>query len=769
MLEQIPLELRALHQWVVAGTNKLPLNPMTGSAADVTDPSTWGTFEQATQAGYKHIGFVLSPEDPYVIIDLDDPYSKVKSDGTPRYSQEQCDTIAARQDKIMAHCQTYTELSQSGKGHHLIARGSIPRGRNKDEVEVYSQSRHMICTGNNVNDLPITDQQAIVDILYNEMAPVSTTHLEQHDSHLTDVELVDMAMGASNADKFNRLCNGEYGGEYGSQSEADFALLSIIAFYTQDNEQVRRIFRCSVLGKREKAQKNDTYLNFALGKIRAKQPPPVDLSALQIKPEPPKPAPIPKAPTKPSKPPKPVAKIPKPKPKAPKPPKKDVTSRPEYAFPPGLVGEIAEYIYASAIRPVHEIALTAAISLVAGVAGRSYNVSGTGLNQYLILLARTGTGKEGAASGIDTLIAATRPTIPMIEQFMGPSAFASGQALIRVLDERPAFVSILGEFGLTLQQLCDPRASGPEKMLRRVLLDLYSKSGWTKTLRSSVYSDVEKNTKIVQAPNVTIFGESTPETFYGGLDQSHIAEGLIPRFSVVEYTGPRPPRNPNAFCQPPETLVKRFADLAAVAINTHNNCTCCPIQIDAESLALFNAFDTEADNNINHSTNNEVELQLWNRAHLKSLKMAALLAVGVDPHQPIVTKDLAEWAIAFVRADIGTMLAKFTTGEVGQGEHRLEKDVRRAADNYFTLTTKQKLSYKVPNALLDHKVIPYSYFRARLRLLTGFKNHRLGVTRAIKDTLQDLVDSEVLIEIPQVQVRSEFRVSQAVYSLGPGW
>ncbi|MFS6755248.1 hypothetical protein, partial [Staphylococcus aureus] len=78
---------------------------------------------------------------------------------------------------------------------------------------------------------------------------------------------------------FNSLCRGEMS-EYPSQSEADFALLSIIGFYTQDNEQVRRVFRMTALGKRDKANRDNKYLNRALEKIRAQQPEPVNFDQL---------------------------------------------------------------------------------------------------------------------------------------------------------------------------------------------------------------------------------------------------------------------------------------------------------------------------------------------------------------------------------------------------------------------------------------------------------------------------------------------------------
>jgi hypothetical protein len=61
---------------------KRPVDPRTGKAASTADPQTWGCFEAAAAAAEEHghdgIGFVLTAEDPYAVIDLDgvvDPFS----------------------------------------------------------------------------------------------------------------------------------------------------------------------------------------------------------------------------------------------------------------------------------------------------------------------------------------------------------------------------------------------------------------------------------------------------------------------------------------------------------------------------------------------------------------------------------------------------------------------------------------------------------------------------------------------------------------------
>ena len=68
--------------------------------------------------------------------------------------------------------------------------------------------------------------------------------------------------------------------------------------------------------------------------------------------------------------------------------------------PADLLDEIASFIASAAPHPNNEIALAGAIALLSGICGRCYNTyTGAGLNQYILMLASTGMGKEAAASG----------------------------------------------------------------------------------------------------------------------------------------------------------------------------------------------------------------------------------------------------------------------------------------------------------------------------------------------------------------------------------
>lgn len=754
MYNNIPQELRDLNQWVLwkyelvdGRQTKVPYSTK-GYKASIQNPATWSSFAEVMQAGpsiqASGIGLVLTANDPYSGIDIDNKPENPASPAEQLVHQ-----------KILDAFPSYTERSVGGHGYHIIVRGKVPRGSDRGHVGIYSIDRYLTFTGQVVRNAPILDCQATLDILYREMQPVKTVELQDADELLDDREIVDMAMGASNADKFNELCIGDWQSMgYGSQSEADFALLSILAFYTRNNEQVRRIFRMSKLGKREKAIRDNKYLDFALTKIRAQQPAPIDFSQLQANA---------------------TAMMEQPAQQQQAQHQVDTEtgeihqaeeqSKFPITLPPGLVGELAQYFYSSAIRPVPEIALLTAIGAIAGVVGRSYNISRQGLAQYMILLARTGTGKEALSNGISRLYSACRPKIPSIMDYLGPAVFASGPALHRVMSEKPCFVSVLGEFGFTVQRLSNPRANSAEITLKQLLLDTFGKSGFGQVLQPSVYSDREKNIAPVASPNLTIIGESTPESFYENLDQGHIASGFLSRFLIMEYTGDRPMRNDRFDMNPSDALKQKFCDLATVAIETASKGLVCEIQMDGAGKKIMDDFDLYVDNKIRGA--NDALREIWNRAHLKALKLAGLVAIGCNPYKPVVDAAVATWAKDLVEKDAVALTARFSSGDVGIGDSKQLADVRRVVEGYL----KNQLTTSTTKFASLHKagLIPYSLLLQRTANMASFRNDKVGSTMALKRALQSMVDSGELHLVSKERMSREFSFSGDGYGITKHW
>ena len=749
-----PAELRALPQWMVAGSGdasskeyKRPIDPKTGRWGSPTDPATWGTFEQAMASPYPLKGFVFHASDPYSVIDLD----------TYKAKNEQVKNLHA---EIARHAETYAELSQSGLGTHIIGFGSVAEGANNEanSLEVYSNGRFMICTGKAVGGIaqPLADIQPLLDYLYpllkhgGSKGAVNWRDLgEGEDSGLTDAEVIERASNAENGDKFDRLCAGDLSDYGGDHSDADAALIQFLCFYSTDNVQVARLFMMSRLAERDKAHRPD-YVPRTIAAMRAKLDndavPMVDATAIAERARAvaaaaiPPPAPVDSAPSSPA----PVI----------------APARPT-SFPPGLVGEVAQYVLASATRPVPEIALATAIATVAGIVGRNFNISNTGLNQYLLLLAKTGTGKESVQSSVDRLFVEVQKTVPAADRFLGPAHFSSGPALVKQFQERPCFMSVLGEFGHRLKAMTHPRANGAEKTLMAAMLDIYSKSGWGQMLRSSVYSDKEKNTSIVHAPALTLLGETEPDGFFAGLDEGTIASGFLPRFTVIEYKGDRPARNKNAWTAPPAELVTRVADLCATVLSMEQNATCTVVQVDTAAAKALDVFDEFADTQMRGSA--EVNRQLWNRAHLKALRLSALIAVGVNPYNATVTHAEAQWAIDLVKRDIACLLDRFAVGDVGEGDSKLQNDLLEVVRKYLATGSKRFAAYH------ERGCIPVRHLQQATASRTAFKNHKMGATRALKDTLASLVDAGVMVQVAKKQTEEWFKSASAVYALGEHW
>lgn len=191
-----------------------------------------------------------------------------------------------------------------------------------------------------------------------------------------------------------------------------------------------------------------------------------------------------------------------------------------YSVPPGLVGEIAQFTYAQAPRPVAEIALAAGIALVSGIVGRAFNVFGNGTNVYILLLAPTGTGKEAPSTAIAKLMqAASAHTLagqigqtklaegglPLAKGFIGASDFSSAPALHRKLAKQISFLSIINEFGELLGLLFD-KPNMNMRTLRKMIVQLYEKSKRGNTLGAAAYADIEKDIAAVDAKPRTADG-----------------------------------------------------------------------------------------------------------------------------------------------------------------------------------------------------------------------------------------------------------------------
>ncbi len=232
-IEAIPDELAERPQWICwraedrdGKTTKVPVDPTTGSFASTTDDRTWTTLEQALEyvvTGADGIGFVFTATDPLVGVDLDD--CRDPETGKPL---EPAPSIIDQLD-------SFTEVSPSGTGYHVLLEGELPDGRNRHgTLEMYDHARFFTVTADHVRGTPmsINERQEALEAVHEEFivsevsdgadtveANPPVTESRQQSLALEDEELLEKARYASNGEKFDRLWRGSTAG-YDSQSEA---------------------------------------------------------------------------------------------------------------------------------------------------------------------------------------------------------------------------------------------------------------------------------------------------------------------------------------------------------------------------------------------------------------------------------------------------------------------------------------------------------------------------------------------------------------------
>jgi hypothetical protein len=774
--DAIPEQLRWDINWCVAGPDendkhKAPyiLQGRKLYRASPVNPAHWRDLETTIEAAQScppcGIGYVLTRDCGYTVIDLDVKNQHNYPDDPSVWStQEQLDRFW----KIVQYFDSYTERSASGQGLHIWVKGDIGPGiKARDGVEVYSRERFIVTTGDVLIDKPIEERQDQLNVLVAEMRAQTGTieklELEELDPTESDEDILARAYAADNADKFVALMNAtadigkgdkkikgnyvELG--YPSQSEADLALMSIFTFYSKSNEQCRRLFRLSNLARRQKATKDDIYLNYTLRLIRTRQAND-DLaqehgaqlaaalmqtiaaqaeqaqSSTHAQPE----------------------QVQSTAPAAP-------SSATELPWPPGFVGYLAQYIYENAPRPVREVAIVAALGLAAGICGKAYCVPQSGLNLYIVLIARSGVGKEAMHSGIAAIVQALSEVSPEVSKFVDFTEYASGPALSKAVTLNPCFVNVSGEWGRRLKRLAqEDGRDGPMQQLRTVMTNLYQKSGPQSIVGGIGYSNKENNVASVSGAAYSMIGETTPGTFYEALTENMMEDGFLSRFTIVEYPGERPELNPKRAEAPGKMLVDHLAGVVGHADELIRNNKFIEVQRTREAYELLHSFNLECDNNI-FGVDDESKRQMYNRAHLKALRISGLMA-SVDNHMnPVIVREHAEWAIDLVRRDIAIMRKRMVEGDVGVGDGSRERKVMALLKKYLQMQT-VAISYKIPPQMHKDGVIPRSYIQLNVQKVSSFTNHRGGANVALDATIRAMMDNGYLQEVPKDKLTKDY-------------
>jgi primase-polymerase (primpol)-like protein len=206
----IPDQLAELEQWVCwqaterdGKQTKVPIKPYHTNGtehASTTDATTWRNldtalaFHESDRVQTDGIGFVFAPETHIVGVDLDECRDPESGELTP-WARD-----------IVDRLDSYTEISPSGRGVHVLVEGELPPGRKRrGDVEMYDEARFFTVTANHRTGTPTTlsrRQEALLRVHheYVQSAPADTVSEQSHEQS-TDSEARTQHSPASDSDE----------------------------------------------------------------------------------------------------------------------------------------------------------------------------------------------------------------------------------------------------------------------------------------------------------------------------------------------------------------------------------------------------------------------------------------------------------------------------------------------------------------------------------------------------------------------------------------
>jgi hypothetical protein len=535
-LDAVPACLRSLKQWVcwkfVQRESEKPTKiPVTigGYGADATDPMDWYDFPTVCEHARKFagIGFVFSPNDPYVGVDIDDCFA------TPGELKPWAVPIVERLEG------TYGEVSPSGNGLKFFCIGTNPFVTGKrvkcgdGAIEIYSQGRFFAVTGQAWDDAAPYPKQDVIDWLLDtywpkrEVKPAPIGFVAVEDSErIRRAEKYLETMGPSVSGSgghnacYRAACKMVIG--FDLDTESAFNLLATVYNPRCQPPWSEKELRHKV----DQANKETCERGGMLTDSRGLRPidhyPGVDLSMIL------------------SRAPKPIhgdSETPD-----------DETFFGEMVPKEGLIRQIFEYYKATAFQSTNTMGLAIAVSILETCFGRRVT-SHTDLrtNDYNIIVAGTSTGKEACEATSQKVIDAAIKSAGMQQGFrlLIPPDVQSGNALAREVSEVKCGLWICDEFGKHLRVILDKKSTNSHAAaIGTYLLKIYNKAN--QTYYGASHS--AGNRSQVEQPHLCLLGMTTGSVFeIIGADQ--IEDGLFSRL-VWWPVQDRPRRSKEAYPQP---------------------------------------------------------------------------------------------------------------------------------------------------------------------------------------------------------------------------
>lgn len=347
--------------------------------------------------------------------------------------------------------------------------------------------------------------------------------------------------------------------------------------------------------------------------------------------------------------------------------------------------------------------------------------------------------------------------------FLDSKVYVSGAALMKAVLANPSFVNVIGEFGHTLKRIAENRNSDTNiQQLRAVITNLYQKSGAASEAGGLGYSDTTQNVESVSGVAYSMIGETTPAKFYESLNPSVMEDGFLSRFTIIECPKDRPELVEEPVTDPDESMLSYLCGICSQSLQLIAKNNVEMVVEDSAAKTLFQNFNKECRTNINASEEDS-QRQMWNRAHLKAKRMAALFAVADNPFSPTITFEHAQYAINLVYRDISIMGRHIITGDVGTGDDARERKILSVMSSY--LSRPYEGNDDKVKVLHDDGLVTRAYIQQCTNNIKSFRDHPMQSSAALTIAIKSLEENGHIKEFDKMKLNVKYGFTGKCYQL----
>ena len=647
----LPAELTSRRQWLtwnLIGGTKVPVTPY-GTVFKVNDTSTFADFTAVEKLD--RIAFVITEDDPFYGIDLDDC---ILEDGSL--------TEPARMIISMLGPLSYCEVSPSGNGIKLISIGKKPEGMRcvyhlaGQRLEIYDHSRFWTITKQVFSGhSQITDSQKSLDLLHSILGSQEPKPLPPSPKVLLK-PIGDSDLHRRASDYLSRIPLPSKGNINDTLFSAAGHLHSLVDELNQKlpDETILQMLLAwcghvdpeiteSYVAARVRTSKS-------CGTPPAPKPPqepiyqPVDISGVEEW----------------------IASQEQ--------TEDDETYIESLVPEKGLIREIYDYYCATAFYRSSLMGMATAMSLVETLFGRRVQSdNGCRTNDFNVVLAATGNGKENCERTISRILTAADAT-----NLIMPSGVQSGNGLLAALAAEPCSIWIKDEFGIYLEGVFGKRKQPIEQQVGRLLLELYTKSD--SRYSGNAHAAGKKNE--IEQPHLVLLGLSTHGSLAQNIDFTQVESGTMNRISWWIVTERPKLQDHIRIVDPPDYLVHRVARWKNF---TPESSTIPPIQspevihFAADARARWELHNRQIQ--AKQEQESSLRAALWSRTAHRTLKFALCSVCSrisgpeeLNPFErpPLIELRDVEWAIKLSNWISRSAVDFALTATADKGQQRAE-------------------------------------------------------------------------------------------------